>query len=79
MPENKSTEEMLQEIAEGNLETMEFLVAVNMASDQGLYLAGLRRDLAAAAGDIRHHQGLSDQKGWEDSCFLTSNRSKSYG
>jgi alkylhydroperoxidase/carboxymuconolactone decarboxylase family protein YurZ len=32
MPEGKSTEEMLREIAEGNLETLEFLVAVNAAS-----------------------------------------------
>ena len=32
MPEEKSAEEMLLEIAEGNLETMEFLVAVNIAS-----------------------------------------------
>jgi hypothetical protein len=32
MPEDKSTEEMLQKIAEGNLETLEFLVTVNIAS-----------------------------------------------
>ena len=32
MPEEKSAEEMLLEIAEGNLEAMEFLVAVNIAS-----------------------------------------------
>jgi hypothetical protein len=32
MPEEKSAEEMLLEIAEGNLEALEFLVAVNIAS-----------------------------------------------
>ena len=32
MAEEKSAEEMLLEIAEGNLEAMEFLVAVNLAS-----------------------------------------------
>jgi hypothetical protein len=32
MPEEKSAEEMLLDIAEGNLEAMEFLVAVNIAS-----------------------------------------------